>query len=401
MNVLVLNAGSSSIKFQLIDSETEVSLFRGRVEEIGSDESKVIYKTEDGESESRVKIKSHSEAIDIALKSLIEARAISDLSEIGAIGHRVVHGGERFKETVHIDDTVIDAIEELIDLAPLHNPHNLAGILACRKLLPDVDQYAVFDTAFHATIPKKAFLYGLPYELYTKHGIRKYGFHGISHKYVAHEAMRILKEDIKDFKIITCHLGNGSSICAVNHGESVETSMGFTPLDGLMMGTRSGSFDPVIIPFLVRRKGYTIEEVEDLMQKRSGLMGISTHTSDVRNLREEELEGSETARLALDMFVYRVQKYIGSHIAAMAGVDVIVFTGGIGEKAHFLRRLICLNLEYIGLKLDMQANRANETFISTKDSPIFAMVVPTNEELQIVREIKALTERDLNKEFYD
>jgi acetate kinase len=390
MKILVLNAGSSSIKFQLIDSESEESLIRGRVEEIGHESSSVVYTTDEVEEKSIAKVKSHSDAIDIALKSIIKAGVIGDLKEIDAIGHRVVHGGERFKETQLITDEVIDAIEQLIDLAPLHNPHNLAGIFACMEHLPGTPNYAVFDTAFHSTLPKKAFLYGLPYELYTQYGIRKYGFHGISHKYVAYQAMRILKEDIKDFRIVTNHLGNGSSVCAVSHGQSVETSMGFTPLDGLMMGTRSGSFDPEIIPFLVRRKGYTIEEVENLMNKRSGLMGISNYTSDVRNLREEELEGNESARLALDMFVYRVQKYIGSHIAAMGGVDVIVFTGGIGEKAHYLRRMICLNFGFLGLKIDIHANRDNETIISTKDSPIIAMVVPTNEELQIVREIREL-----------
>jgi acetate kinase len=390
MKILVLNAGSSSIKFQLIDSKTEKSLIRGRVEEIGSDASPVIYTAGEIEEKDTARVKSHSDAIDIALKSILKSGVIGDLKEIDAVGHRVVHGGERFKETQLVTDEVIDAIEELIDLAPLHNPHNLAGILACIDLLPGVPNYAVFDTAFHSTLPKKAFLYGLPYELYTQHSIRKYGFHGISHKYVSRQAMRILEEDIKDFKIITCHLGNGSSICAVSHGQSVETSMGFTPLDGLMMGTRSGSFDPEIIPFLVRRKGYTIEEVEDLMNRRSGLMGISNYTSDVRNLREEELEGNESARLALEMFVYRVQKYIGSHMAAMGGVDVLVFTGGIGERAHYLRRLICLNFAFLGLKLDIHSNRDDETIISTKDSPIIAMVVPTNEELQIAREIMEL-----------
>ena len=390
MKVLVLNAGSSSIKYQLFDADSEKSLIRGRIEEIGSSESTIVYSAGEHNQTSKAKVKSHNEAIEVALDCLLEAGVISDLKEIEAVGHRVVHGGERFQQTMLITEEVLDAVEQLIDLAPLHNPHNISGIVACQKSLPGVSNYGVFDTAFHTTLPKKAFLYGLPYDLYTKHGIRKYGFHGISHKYVAHEAMRILKEDIKHFKIITCHLGNGSSICAVKYGESVETSMGFTPLDGLMMGTRSGSFDPEIIPFLVRRKGYTIEEVEELMNKRSGLMGISTHTSDVRNLREEELEGSETARLALEMFVYRVQKYIGSHAAAMGGVDVLVFTGGIGEKAHYLRRLICMNFDFIGLKLDVHANRNNETIISTKDCPIFAMVVPTNEELQIVREIRDL-----------
>lgn len=392
MKVLVLNAGSSSIKFQLIESTTETSLIRGLVEAIGSDHASASYSVGKDTKKHDAKAKNHVEAIDVALHMIKESKVIKDNSEIGAIGHRVVHGGERFRRTCLITDEVIQTVEELCDLAPLHNPHNLSGIRACQKLLPGIEQYAIFDTAYHATIPKKAYLYGLPYELYTTHKIRKYGFHGISHKYVAREAMRLLKEDIKDYKVITCHLGNGSSLCATRFGDSIETSMGFTPLEGLMMGTRSGSFDPEIIPYLVKRKGYSMDEVDEMMNKRSGLMGISNITGDVRNLREEELEGDENARLALEMFVYRVQKFIGSHAAAMAGVDVLVFTGGIGEKAHYLRRMICMNFAYLGLKVDMHKNRNNETIISTADSQVIAMVVPTNEELQIVREIKQLRE---------
>lgn len=390
MKVLVLNAGSSSVKYQLIESTTEESLIRGLVEAIGTDHSAISFSVGDTKSSDKVKAKNHDDAIDLALKSLISSGIIKDLSEIEAVGHRTVHGGETFRMPCLITDEVMKTLEELIDLAPLHNPHNIAGIKACQKLLPGVNQYSIFDTAYHTTIPKKAFLYGLPYKLYTEHKIRKYGFHGISHKYITREAMRILKEDVKDYKIISCHLGNGSSICASRFGESVETSMGFTPLDGLMMGTRSGSFDPEIIPYLIKRKGYTIEEVDEMMNKRSGLMGISNHTGDVRNLREEELEGNEGARLALEMFVYRVQKFIGSHMAAMGGMDVLVFTGGIGEKAHYLRRMICMNFQFMGLRVDMQKNRENNVMISTGDSSVFVMVVPTNEELQIVREIKKL-----------
>jgi acetate kinase len=390
MKVLVLNAGSSSVKFQLIESTTEESEIRGLVEAIGSDHSAISYSVNDTKSSEDTKVKDHDQAIDLALKALVKSGVINDLDEIKAIGHRTVHGGETFRMPTLINDQVMDTLEELIDLAPLHNPHNIAGIKACQRLLPGVDQYAIFDTAYHATIPKKAFLYGLPYNLYTDHKIRKYGFHGISHKYVTREAMRVLKEDVKDYKIISCHLGNGSSVCASRYGESVETSMGFTPLDGLMMGTRSGSFDPEIIPYLIKRKGYTIEEVDDMMNKRSGMMGISNHTGDVRNLREEELEGNEGARLALEMFVYRVQKFIGSHMAAMGGMEVLVFTGGIGEKAYYLRRMICMNFLFMGVRIDMQKNRENNLIISSGDSSIFVMVVPTNEELQIVREIKKL-----------
>jgi len=390
MKVLVLNAGSSSIKFQLIESTTEESLIRGMVEAIGGKHSALSYSVGDNKTSNEITAKDHNEAIDIALKALVEAGVIADISEIEAVGHRTVHGGETFRMPCLINEDVMKTLEELIDLAPLHNPHNIAGIRACQTLLPDVKQYAIFDTAYHTTIPKKAFLYGLPYKLYTQHKIRKYGFHGISHKYVTREAMRVLKEDVKDYKIVSCHLGNGSSICASRYGESVETSMGFTPLDGLMMGTRSGSFDPEIIPYLIKRKGYTIDEVDEMMNKRSGLMGISSATGDVRNLREEELEGNESARLALEMFVYRVQKFIGSHMAAMGGMDVLVFTGGIGEKAHYLRRMICMNFMFMGLRIDMPKNRENSSIISSGDSSVFVMVVPTNEELQIVREIKRL-----------
>lgn len=390
MKVLVLNAGSSSIKFQLIEDTTEESLIRGLVEAIGLENSSVSYSFNDQKKELKVKVKDHVEAIEHALDALIDSGVIKSKDEIGAIGHRVVHGGEKFRETCLLTKEVLDTVEELCDLAPLHNPHNLAGIRACQKALPKVEQYGIFDTAYHATIPKKAYLYGLPYHLYTELKIRKYGFHGISHKYVALEAMRLLGENIKDYKIITCHLGNGASICATRHGESVETSMGFTPLEGLMMGTRSGSFDPEIIPYLIKNKGYTIDTIDDMMNKRSGMMGISNHTGDVRNLRESELRGNDAARLALEMFVYRVQKFIGSHAAAMGGLDVLVFTGGIGERAHYLRRMICMNFQFMGVKIDVQKNRNNEIFISAKNADVDVLVVPTNEELQIVREIQTL-----------
>ena len=392
MKVLVLNAGSSSIKFQLIEDTTEKSLIRGLVEAIGLENSCVSYKYGDEKKEHNVKVANHNEAIEHALDALIESGVIKSKEEIGAIGHRMVHGGEKFRETCLLTEEVLDTVEELCDLAPLHNPHNLAGVRACQKALPAVEQYGIFDTAYHATIPKKAYLYGLPYKLYADHKIRKYGFHGISHKYVAKEAMRLLGENIKDYKIITCHLGNGASICATRYGESVETSMGFTPLEGLMMGTRAGSFDPEIIPYLVKNKGYTIEEVDEMMNKRSGMMGISNYTGDVRNLRESELKGNDAARLALEMFVYRVQKFIGSHTAAMGGLDVLVFTGGIGERAHYLRRMICMNFQFMGVKIDVQKNRNNEVFISAKNAEVDVLVVPTNEELQIVREIKKLKE---------
>lgn len=355
---------------------------KGVVDGIGSERSFVSVLRGSEESREDVPVRSHEEAISAILSHL--KRCGIDCSAVQGIGHRVVHGGEKYKEAARATETVLADIRALCDLAPLHNPSNLKCIEACLKFFPGVPNIAVFDTAFHQTLPPRAYLYGLPYELYQKYGIRKYGFHGISHKYVSREAMRILKENIRDFKILSCHLGSGASVCAIQDGKSVEISMGFTPLEGLMMGTRAGSFDPEIILFLLK-KGYTVEQVEEIIQKKGGLKGIA-ESADIRELREDQLSGDAKSELAFDMFVYRVQRFIGSYSAVMGGLEVLIFTGGIGEKAYFIRRKICEKFGYMGLKIDWRKNRSNEPIISALDSAVTVMVVPTNEELEIARE---------------
>ena len=316
-------------------------------------------------------------------------RQASASRPLDRVCHRVVHGGAKYRAAVRVTAEVVKDIEDLSDLAPLHTPANLCGIRAAQKVFPGLPNSAVFDTSFHQTLPPKAYLYGLPYELYEKYRIRKYGFHGISHKYVSRKAAEILKENIKDFKILSCHLGSGASICAIENGKSVEISMGFTPLDGLMMGTRAGSFDPEIVLYLLK-KGYSQDDVEDMMLRRGGLKGISQASNDVRELRDDELQGKPQSELAFEMFVYRVQRFIGSYAAVMGGVELLIFTGGIGEKAYYLRKRICEKHGYMGLKLDARKNRANETVISSPDSEVIVMVIPTDEELQIARECYAL-----------
>ncbi|MCS7185011.1 MAG: acetate kinase, partial [bacterium] len=353
MKILVLNCGSTSLKYKIIEMPSENELMCKEIENIDQEIIKnVIY----------------DELKNLDIKPDIAA-------------HRVVHGGEYFSKAVKVDDEVKKIIKKLAPLAPLHNPYNLIGIEAVEKILK-IENYACFDTAFHQTLPEYAYLYGLPYELYEKHRIRKYGFHGISHKYVAYKACEILKENIKDFKIISIHIGGGASICAIKNGKSIETSMGFTPLEGLMMGTRAGSFDPEIVIYLLKL-GYTLEEVETFMNKKGGLKGISGKTFDVRTLRDEELKQDHLSELALDMFVYRIKRFIGSYTAVLCGLDILIFTGGIGENAYYLRKRICDGLEYLGLKLDYEKNRENQTIISKKGSDVYVMVIPTNEELQI------------------
>ena len=392
MNLFVLNAGSSSVKFQVIEMPSEASLLRGVVDGIGQPGSFIETDRQGDKSRRDVAVPDHESAVALALESLKQGSTPANV--VDAAGHRVVHGGEKYRSATLVTDTVLKDIRELCDLAPLHNPANLAGILACQKLLPGAPNVAVFDTAFHQTLPPKAYLYGLPYELYEKFRIRKYGFHGISHQYVSREAGRILKENIRDFRVLSCHLGSGASICAIQQGKSVEISMGFTPLEGLMMGTRAGSFDPEIVLYLLR-KGYKVEEVEEMMIKKGGLKGISQNTNDVRDLREDELSGDAQSELAFDMFVYRIQRFIGSFTAVLGGLDILIFTGGIGEKAYFLRRRICEKFGYLGLKLDMPRNRSNKEIVSTADSQVTVMVVPTNEELQIARESYALLKSKL------
>jgi len=390
MKILVLNSGSSSLKYKLFDMDSEKPLIAGHVDGIGLDRCVVKVTVERETDEQKTRVKDHVDAVMIALKSLKQKNILKDFNEINAIGHRVVHGGEHYSEPTKIDKKVIDTIKDLFELAPLHNPPNLAGILACRKMLPKIPQVAVFDTAFHQSLPEEAYLYGLPYELYRKKKIRKYGFHGTSHKYVAHRAMQILGK--KNSKIITCHLGNGASIAAVLNGKSIDTTMGFTPLEGLIMGTRTGSMDPAIPLFLINNKIFKAAELENFFNKKSGLIGISELTSDVRDLRKASLKGNKKAKLALNMFAYRIAFYIGGYTALLGGLDALVFTAGIGEGAWFIRRDVCQYLEGLGIKINKKLNKKNELIISKPTSKTKVYVIRTNEELQIARETLELVE---------
>ncbi len=392
MKVLVINCGSSSLKFQLIDSETERCLAKGLCERIGIDGSMITYSPADGEKEKTVTpMPDHTEAIRLVLEALTNpgTGVVSSLEEIGAVGHRVVHGGERFAKSVVIDDEVLAAVEECNDLAPLHNPANLIGIDACRKLMPDTPMVGVFDTAFHQTMPEEAYLYGLPYEYYQKYKIRRYGFHGTSHSYVSGRAAEVLGKSYENLRIIVCHLGNGASVSAVKNGRCVDTSMGLTPLEGLMMGTRSGDIDPAIIEFLAHKENKDIEGILTVLNKKSGVLGLSDNlSSDFRDLEAGYDRGDENAIRTLKAFCYRVAKYIGAYTAAMNGVDVICFTAGVGENAPLVRSFVCEYLGYLGVRLDEEANqkRGEDTVITTPDSKTTVMVIPTNEELAIARE---------------
>lgn len=392
MKILVINCGSSSLKYQLIDMENEKNLASGLVERIGIEGSVLTQKVE-GREKYIVKtpMQDHKDAIKIVLNVLVDKEngVIADMSEISAVGHRVVHGGEKYSQSVLIDDEVMAALEEVAKLAPLHNPPNIIGINACRELMPNTPMSVVFDTAFHQTLPEEAYLYALPYELYTNYGIRKYGFHGTSHKYVSGVAAEMMHKDIKDLKIITCHLGNGASITAVDGGKSVDTSMGFTPLAGIVMGTRCGDIDPAIIPFVMKEMNLSIEEVNNLMNKKSGVLGVSGVSSDFRDIEDAAWkEGNKRAQLALDIFNYRVRQTVGSYVAAMDGVDCIVFTAGLGENSPETREAVCSKLSYLGIKLDLEKNksRGKAVEISTPDSKVKVFVVPTNEELMIARD---------------
>ncbi len=395
MKILIINAGSSSLKYQLIDMDNENVLAKGNAERIGIKDSLLTHEVMGKEKFKISKnFNDHTEAIKEVIKTLISADkgVITDMSEIGAVGHRVVHGGERFKESVLIDNEVMDAIRANIDLAPLHNPANIMGIEACMKIMPGVPMSAVFDTAFHQTMPREAFLYAIPYESYLKHGIRRYGFHGTSHKYVSLRAAQILNRPIEELKIVTCHLGNGSSIAAVKHGKSIDTSMGFTPLDGLPMGTRSGSIDPAIVSYLMEKEDLTIDETSEYLNKQSGVLGISGVSSDFRDLADAAADNVERAKLALEVFNYQVKKYIGEYAAAMGGIDCVVFTAGIGENTPAIREESCQGLEFLGIKVDPVKNNSKEIqtskegIVSTDDTPVKVLVVPTNEELMIARE---------------
>ena len=395
MNVLVINCGSSSLKFQLINSESEQVLAKGLCERIGIDGS-LTYQPEGGEKvKSDKAMPTHTEAIQFVIDALTDADTgvVKSLSEIGAVGHRVVHGGEKFAKSVVITDEVKATIEECNDLAPLHNPANLIGINACEKLMPGTPMVAVFDTAFHQTMPDKAYMYGLPYEYYDKYKVRRYGFHGTSHSFVSKRAAELAGKPYDQLKTIVCHLGNGASICAVENGKSVDTSMGLTPLEGLVMGTRSGDIDPAILEFISKKEGLDIAGLMNMLNKKSGVFGLSNNlSSDFRDLEDGANSGNNEARIALEVFCYRVAKYVGSYAAAMNGVDVIAFTAGIGENSGTVRTNVAKYLGYLGITLDEEANkkRGEEIAISTADSKVKVMVIPTNEELAIARETVAL-----------
>jgi acetate kinase len=396
MKVLVLNCGSSSLKYQIINMETESLLAIGIAERIGIEGSFVKHEPI-GKEKKVIKgdLHNHKEAIKVVLDALVDANygVMESLDEINAVGHRVVHAGEKFSGSVIITQEVIDALEECSDLAPLHNPPNLMGIYACQEILPTVPMVGVFDTAFHQTMPKSSYLYALPYEYYEKYRVRKYGFHGTSHKYVAMKTAELLGKPFESLKIVTCHLGNGASMAAVMNGKSVDTTMGFTPLEGLAMGTRCGDLDPAIISFLMEKENLDINEVNNILNKKSGVLGISGISSDFRDIEEAASKGNERAKAALEFFNMRVTKYIGAYAAEMGGLDAIVFTAGLGENSDTARKEICKTLTFMGATIDDQKNdgtRGKEAIISTDDSSVKIVLMPTNEELMIARETKSL-----------
>ena len=394
MNVLVVNCGSSSLKYQLIDSDSEAVLAKGLCERIGIDGRLVYQKAGCDKEITEAAMPTHKEAIQMVLDALVNDKtgAIKSLSEVNAVGHRIVHGGEKFASSVVITDEVLEAVAQCNDLAPLHNPANLIGINACKELMPGVPMVAVFDTAFHQTMPEKAYLYGLPYEYYENYKVRRYGFHGTSHSFVSKETARFLGMDLENSKIIVCHLGNGASISAVKDGKCVDTSMGLTPLEGLVMGTRSGDIDPAIMEYIAKKEDLDIAGVMNVLNKKSGLEGISGLSSDFRDLTAGAKEGNKRAIAAIEVFCYRVAKYVGSYVAAMNGVDAIAFTAGIGENVGLVREKICSYLGYLGITLDAEANAksGDNCVISAADSKVKVAVIPTNEELAICRETVAL-----------
>lgn len=395
MNVLVLNAGSSSLKYQLINVETHEVLAKGICERVGSAEAFHKHGIDENEVVIDTPMPDHNAAMALVLEALTSGptKAIDSLDDIDAVGHRVVQGGKYFDRSVLIDDDVVAKIDELAELAPLHNKAALMGIEACREQMPGKPMVAVFDTSFFQTIPPKAYMYPLPYELYEKHAIRKYGAHGTSHRYIAERAAAFMDEPLEDLKLITCHLGNGCSISAIDHGVAVDTSMGLTPLDGLMMGTRCGAIDPAIVPFIMEKENLTAAEVNDLMNKKSGLLGISGISNDLRSVRQASEEGDERAQLAYDMYSNSAKKYIGQYIAVMGGVDAIVLTAGVGENCDKMRRMIFAGLQPLGIKIDLEKNRAGlrgEREISTDDSEVRIVIIPTDEEYMIARDIYQL-----------
>ena len=397
MNILVINCGSSSLKFQLIDMTTEAVQAKGLCERIGIDGSRIVYTPAGGEKMTiESPMPTHTEAIKLVLDCLTNAEygVIKSLKEINAVGHRVVHGGEKFASSTIITDEVIKVIEECNELAPLHNPANLIGINVCRELMPGVPMVGVFDTAFHQTMPKKAYLYGLPIKAYTDYKIRRYGFHGTSHSFVSKRVAEFLGKPVEDLKTIVCHLGNGASICAVDGGKSVDTSMGFTPLAGLVMGTRSGDIDPAILEYYANKEGLTLSEVTTVLNKKSGMEGLTGGKSDFRDLEEGYEAGDQACIDAIEVFCYNVARFVGAYAASLNGVDVIAFTAGIGGNSGFVRGKICEYLGYLGITIDAEQNskRGEDIIISTPDSKVTVCVIPTNEELMIARDTKALVE---------
>ena len=394
MNVLVINCGSSSLKYQLIDSETEAVLAKGLCERIGIDGRLVYQKAGNDKEITEASMPTHKEAIQMVLEALTNEKtgAIKSLEEVNAIGHRIVHGGEKFASSAIITDEMIKAVEECNDLAPLHNPANLIGIRVCSELMPNVPQVGVFDTAFHQTMPAKAYLYGLPIEYYKNYKVRRYGFHGTSHSFVSKRAVEFLGLDKDNSKVIVCHLGNGSSISAVQNGKCVDTTMGLTPLEGVVMGTRSGSIDPAIVEYIAKKENLDLAGVMNVLNKKSGLQGMSGVSSDMRDLRAAAAEGNEDAKNAIEVLCYGIAKYVGGYVAAMNGVDAIVFTAGIGENVGMIREKVCSYLGYLGVTIDAKANEAmgEEVVISGADSKVKVAVIPTNEELAICRNTVAL-----------
>lgn len=401
MKVLVINSGSSSLKYQLIDVEKHNVLAKGLCDRIGLENSYIKYElNEENKNTLKINLKTHKDAVQKVLNILTDTaygKSINDLKEIDVIGHRIVHGGEYFNTAVLLDEQVKELIEKCNVLAPLHNPPQIMGIEACKKLMPETPQVVVFDTAFHQTIPEIAYMYALPFEYYEKYKIRKYGFHGTSHKYVASKASKILNKPLKELKIITCHLGNGSSITAIKNGVSIDTSMGFTPLDGLVMGTRCGSIDPAIVTFLMEKENIDAEEMSQLMNKKSGLLALSKVSSDLRDIEKEADLGNKNAKLACETFSYNVKKYIGSYTAIMNGLDIIVFTAGIGENSYKMRELIASNMDYLGISIDSLKNKNchGECDISSKVSKVKILVVPTNEEYMIAFDSKNIIENNI------
>lgn len=391
MKVLVINCGSSSLKYQLIDMENEGVLAQGLVERIGIQGSILTQKVNGEKYIIEEPMESHKDAIRLVLEALVDENhgVIKNMNEISAVGHRVVHGGEKYSKSVLVNDEVMAYLEECVKLAPLHNRPNIIGIEACKALMPNTPMAVVFDTAFHGTMPKEAYSYALPYELYKEHGIRKYGFHGTSHKYVSGKVAEVLGKDIKDLKIVTCHLGNGVSLTAVKDGKSIDTTMGFTPLAGMPMGTRSGDIDPAIVIYLIKELGYSVDEVNEILNKKSGILGISGLSSDFRDVRDAAYnKGDERSLLAIDIYTYRIRTQIGAYAAAMGGLDVIVFTAGIGENADMIREGCLKNLEFLGVELDKERNKQNGEIaeISKDGSKVKVFVIPTNEELMIAKE---------------